>query len=265
MKLNLPDVTLVMLETREHELARMAIEDCLDKATFGNVLVMTDRPLEFASLTALCKPTIKTIPDAPSKLGWCQQLWYDIPPHVTTSHALFIQWDSWIWDETKWRDEFLNYDYIGAPWWYQDGRNVGNSGFGIKSTRLIRFLRKHPFEFPCDREIEDDLLCRTYRPALQALGFTWAPEWIAHDFAWEGCNQPPTKTTHFGFHAMFNWPKVLDQERLAERLQIAMESDYISKSYMMKAFCEMHPQIIKGLLEAGGHLEQLNPTGVQHV
>ncbi len=41
-RLSLPDVTLVMVETREHELARLAILDCLKVAKFGDVLILTN-------------------------------------------------------------------------------------------------------------------------------------------------------------------------------------------------------------------------------
>ena len=42
--LKLPDVTLVLIETREHALAKLALEDCEARAEFGDILVFTDRP-----------------------------------------------------------------------------------------------------------------------------------------------------------------------------------------------------------------------------
>jgi hypothetical protein len=55
---------------------------------------------------------------------------------------------------------------------------------------------------------------------------------------------------HFGFHAMFNWPKVLDYDRLLERFKIAVKSPALSRpdSYIMKSFCEMNPEITRKLL-----------------
>lgn len=260
-KLKLPDVTLVMVETREHELACLAIQDCLKVAEFGDVLVLTDRPLEFADLSFECKPRFHIVPDWPEKVGWSRSWWYDVPPLLRTRQTLNIQWDSWVWDASMWRDEFLNYDYVGAPWWYKDGKNVGNGGFSLVSTRLKRFMLARRAQFPCNTSVDDDLLCRKYRPELEAFGFSWAPERVAHQFAFECC-RPSATSRHFGFHAMFNWPEVLDHERLMERLEIAVESPYIKNSYIMKTFCEKHPAIIEKLLKVSG--KPLTSKGTTH-
>lgn len=241
MKLSLPSVTLVMVETREHELARLAIEDCLAVADFGDVLILTDRPGEFRKLGR-----VHIVPDWPEKIGWSRSWWFDVPPLLHTAHTLNIQWDSWICDPGMWSDEFLKYDYIGAPWWYKDGKNVGNGGFSLVSTRLKRHIYDHRAEYPVDTNLDDDLLCRKYRHKLENSGFLWAPESVAHKFAFECC-RPSPESRHFGFHAMFNWPAVLPQDRLRERMRIALKSSYISGGYMLKAFCERNPQLMETL------------------
>ena len=239
--LKLPDVTLVMVETREHALARMAIEDCLKVAEFGDLVIVTDKPAEFPF-----KATFKTVPDWPSKLGWSRSWWFDVPPLLKTSHTLNIQWDSWIWDASMWSDEFLKYDFIGAPWWYKDGKNVGNGGFSLVSTPLKRYIFDRRWEYPCDTAVDDDLLCRTYRPRLEDAGFRWAPEPLAHDFAFECC-RPSPDSRHFGFHAMFNWPYVLPHDRLLDRVRVAFKSPYIRDSYIGKVFSDRHPKIMEQL------------------
>lgn len=253
MRLKLPTVTLVMVETREHQLALMAVEECLAKVDFGDVLILTDRPLEFSPLTRFGAPLrIHTVEDWPDKLGWSQSWWYDVPPLLRTAHTLNIQWDSWIWKPELWKDEFLRYDYIGAPWWYKDGMNVGNGGFSLVSTRLKRFLRDRRQEFPCTTNADDDLLCRKYRPRLEEAGFLWAPEYLAHDFAFECCRPNPT-SEHFGFHACFNFGEVLPYDRLLERARLMMASPYISKpdGYMWKAFSQKYPDVVEELRAEG--------------
>lgn len=257
-KLKLDDVTLVMVETREHTLARMAIEDCLDKVEFGDIVIVTDRPLEFSPLTRShgVHPTFKTVEDWPDKLGWSRSWWFDVPPMLKTSHTLNIQWDSWIWDVSQWTDDFLSYDYVGAPWWYKDGLNVGNGGFSLVSTRLKRYVRAHRDTYPCVHASDDDLLCRKYRPQLQQLGFNWASEQIAHQFSFECC-RPSPKSQHFGFHALFNWPEVLPPDRLRERIKIAMASDYITNpnGVIWRAFVSKHSDLVDELLlETGKEL-----------
>jgi hypothetical protein len=157
--LRLPDVTLVLVETQEHALAQLALQDCLDLVEFGDVLIFTDKPEKFNEFGRVVE-----VPNWPNKLGWSQCFWYDVALQLKTSHTLGIQWDSWIVDPEMWSDEYLNYDYIGAPWWYKDGMNVGNGGFSLRSTKLIRFVYKHRAKFPCINASDDDLYCRRYRP-----------------------------------------------------------------------------------------------------
>lgn len=242
MTLALSEVTLVMVETREHALAKLAIEDTIQHCVFAETLILTDKPVHFADLGRT-----HIVPDWPDKLGWSRAWWFDVPPLLRTAFTLNIQWDSWVWDPEMWSDEFLTYDYVGAPWWYKDGKNVGNGGFSLISTRLKRYIAKRAWDYPCDTHLDDDLLCRKYRPRLEQAGFRWAPEHIAHRFAFECC-RPAPDSRHFGFHAMFNWPAVLPHERLVERFELACKSPYIRDGYMMKAFCEKNPALIKELV-----------------
>ena len=235
MKLQLPDVTLVMIETREHQLARLAIEDCLDAADFGDVIIFTDTLVPFVdghTFRTMRQQEVRlvSVEDWPTKEGWSQFLWNEVGAYVRTSYLLSIQWDSWIVNPAAWTNDFLRYDYIGAPWWYKDGMNVGNGGFSLRSTALQRYIAKHRDCFPCINAVDDDLLCRKYRPALMDRGFEWASEPFAHRFAFE-C-MPPVGPT-FGFHGIFNWPKVLPEDRLRERIEIAKRSKYITGNPQM--------------------------------
>lgn len=263
MKLQLPNVTLVMIETREHELARLAVDDCCRFADFGEVLIFSDKFLPFETCAF---SRVHKVDDWPTKEGWSQFLWNEVGASVHTPHLLSIQWDSWIVNPTAWTDEFLRYDYIGAPWWYTDGRNVGNGGFSLRSTALQRYIAKHRDKFPCINAVDDDLLCRQYRPALQARGFEWAPQPLAERFAFE-CQPPvPVRTQKpvpvaadrgdssdhavyetglpFGFHGIFNWPKVLDADRLRERVEIAKRSKYITgNAHMWGQLRKAYPEI----------------------
>jgi hypothetical protein len=247
--LRLPDVTLVLIETREHDLAQLALEDCERRAEFGDVLVFTDRPAQFIRGDR----QVITVPDWPDKLGWSRCHWYDVPLHVRTSHTLTIQWDSWVVDPSMWRDSYLEYDYIGAPWPFhaKDGMTVGNGGFSLRSTKLLRFIHKHRAQFPCITDSDDDLYCRAYRPRLQDAGFIWAPEPLAYDFAFE-CGRPDQTARHFGFHAIFNFDYGCEnnEERLLERAKIMARSDYISNRNW-KSFASKCPQIVAQLKESG--------------
>jgi len=246
--LDLPDVTLVIIETRQHELGRLAVNDCLRHATFGDLLIFTDKPEMF-----LDQGRVIEVPDWPKKIGWSRFNWQEVSPHIRTSHVLGIQWDSWIVDPDMWRDEFLNYDYIGAPWWYKDGMNVGNGGFCLRSTKLLRYVRKHRDRFPCVNDLDDDLLCRKYRPALQDEGFAWAPESVAIDFAFE-CVRLFERKRHFGFHAAYNFDYGCggDRERILERARIMARSGYmtVSNPYIWDGFIKSNSWVPDELAKA---------------
>jgi hypothetical protein len=242
--LKLPDVTLVLIETREHAIAKLALDDCERQAEFGDIIVFTDRPTQFSG----GHRRLVEVPDWPTKVGWSRCFWYEVPQHMRTSHALCIQWDSWIVAPEMWRDEFLEYDFCGAPWWYRDGLNVGNGGFCLRSTALMRFIRKHRAQFPCITDLDDDLYCRKYRPTLEQAGFEWAPEPLALQFAFE-TTRPDPNARHFGFHAAYNFDYGCggDEQRLLERARLMMRSDYVTKSnpYIWEGFAKKCPHIVE--------------------
>lgn len=117
-----------------------------------------------------------------------------------TSHILITQWDGYVLDGNSWEDEFLEYDYIGAPWLYIDGRNCGNGGFSLRSVKLHNILAEDPFIKGYNPE--DDAICRLYRPYLEdKYNIKFAPEEVAHRFAFE-LHEPKQPT--FGFHGNFH-------------------------------------------------------------
>lgn len=217
--LQLPDVTLVSIDTVCHHLTMMAIEDCTRHVKFGDVKIFSD--MEGSSAIP--------IPSFSDHYQAAAFALYSVPKHVKTKFLMFIHWDSWIIDPSMWRDDFLDYDYIGAPWWYSDGFNVGNSGFSIRSKALMDYISDNKEEFPLKMP-EDAVLCREYRRKLPQ--FTWAPEKTAHDFAFER-SRASTDSRHFGFHGIFNWPAVLPPDRLAERMNLARQNEYIRNSGML--------------------------------
>ncbi len=243
--LELPDVTLVMVETMDHELARLAVNDCVTKANFGEVLICTDKPELFQPLD--CRARFHVVENWPSKLGWSRFSWFGVPPLLETSYSLAIQWDSWIVDPEAWRDEFYNYDFIGSPWDWHPTRKVGNGGFSLRSTRLMKFVRDNRDVFPCTTDLDDDLLCRTYRSKLEECGFIWAPVPVARDFAFE-CTPPEADKKYFGFHGAFNFGHVLDHDRMLERARFMLKSPYLGAnprgSYIWKSFSERNPEIV---------------------
>jgi hypothetical protein len=130
-----------------------------------------------------------------------------MPAVVNTDHNLIIHPDGFAVNPDAWTDEFLDYDYIGAPWvwWASEGENIGNGGFSLRSRKLYDALIDWQpgyriADWPdidskyiiTDRSghrsmCEDNLLAGPYRKHLeQHYGLKWPSVDLAHRFAIEG-------------------------------------------------------------------------------
>ena len=219
--LALPDVTLISIATVCHDLTKLAIDECTRRVNFGDVQVYSDQDIwsgtrHIEPFTDLTKAGMFTV--------------YELPYNIKTSHALFIHYDSWVIDAGAWRSDFLNYDYIGAPWWYKDGMNVGNSGFCMRSVDLMKHIAANPEKFPMAMP-EDGVLCRQYRTHLPQ--FVWAPQEAAQVFSFERV-RPSIDSRHFGFHGLFNWPFILGYSEFNERMRLARATPYLQNNSMIE-------------------------------
>ncbi len=123
---------------------------------------------------------------------------------IATSHALIVQWDGHIIDAARWRDELLDYDYVGASWpQFDDGFNVGNGGFSLRSRRLLEACADPEFE---PHHPEDLAICRTNRTLLEGKGMVFAGTELANAFSAERAGNVAGS---FGYHGVFLMPQVL--------------------------------------------------------
>ena len=70
---------------------------------------------------------------------------------MKAEHVLIFQTDSVLCSMSPWSiEDFLRYDYIGAPWidrWY--GMDIGNGGLSLRKTKtMIRITENFNFEKP---------------------------------------------------------------------------------------------------------------------
>lgn len=219
--LDLPNVTLLLVATRGHALTRLVIDDCLTKAAFGDILLYTDKP----ELVPIPGARYEIVPDFPNKLE-AGRFYYGVAmAKVETDFALLLEWDGGIFDATKWKTEFFDYDYIGAPWPRNISRGeneVGNGGFTLMSKRLGEFICHNRAQFDCTTDFD---VCRKHRKGLErAGGFRWAPVDVAADFSWElGARSP----NNFGYHGTFNWPSMMDRSALIARARAMTDDPYL--------------------------------------
>ena len=216
--LNLPDVTLLCVETRDPTLAHWAIEECLSKASFAKVVLLTDLARlsdEKGGIEYIQAPPIKTTKD------YSQLLLTGIDQYTSGTHVLIIQWDSFITNPELWDESFLGYDYIGPIWPHHPETPVGNGGFSLRSRKLLKALlddqvvKRHPEDY-CICVDNKDYLERKYN-------IKFAPAIVAEQFAVERSLWHPA----FGFHGFFNFGRVLDDGDLGRFIDL-LPTEYLS-------------------------------------
>jgi hypothetical protein len=193
-RLGLPGVTLV------------AVSDVALAAT-ARALAVSQTGMRFAEALLLSsqepppslRATSRQIDPIKSREAYSRFMVHDLRRHINTGHALCVQWDGYVLDPSRWRPEFLGYDYIGAPWpHFQDDMRVGNGGFSLRSRRLLEACAM----LDIGDEAEDVAICRTHRQMLeQRFGLRFAPEEVARCFAFE---REAPRGDEFGFHGAFN-------------------------------------------------------------
>ncbi|MFM6811478.1 MAG: DUF5672 family protein, partial [Dolichospermum sp.] len=97
---------------------------------------------------------------------------------IETEFCLVTQGDGFIINPQFWSEEFLNYDYIGAPWRKQshlvnsqgqtvnildlNKNRVGNGGFSLRSKRLLELCSELDFDNIQTSSLSEDLIICYY-------------------------------------------------------------------------------------------------------
>jgi hypothetical protein len=124
-----------------------------------------------------------------------------MPTHYTHDYVLSIHDDGFVINPQNWLDEFLSYDFIGAPWpplpWNTTNR-VGNMGFFLKSKKFYEAELKIPYI--CGPN--DWLVTNFYYNQFTAEGCKYAPIEVAAKFSRELPipEYPHDLSKTFGFH-----------------------------------------------------------------
>jgi hypothetical protein len=182
--------------------------DTLDSNRASRVLTYCSRFVEFADaiLFASQYPTIEyshgvTIIADLDYAGVQQWELTQLHWMLSTPFCLNVQHDGWILNPELWMDEFLEYDYIGAPWPRQWGTaRVGNSGFSLRSKRFCQATAAVASSY--SNEGYDVFACRVMESRFKQRGIRYAPLELAALFSWEfDCDDLIAgPTTAFGFH-----------------------------------------------------------------
>jgi hypothetical protein len=192
----IPSVTLICVDCYNYGIAVEAIRRSLKEIQPYKAIFLTDIEIELDDIDVIQIPTIK------NKKEYSRFVLKELRKYFHTTHCLLIQHDGFVLSGESWTDEFLKYDYIGAPWLYPDGHNVGNGGFSLRSHRLQMLLGSDSLVKPTHPE--DENIGRLYRDYLETeYDIKYAPQELAEKFSYE-LNKPICKT--FGFHGYFHPP-----------------------------------------------------------
>lgn len=203
MKRKLLNVTLLGADCVNVDRLIKASDICEKDFEFGSVKILTSLPSTDSRVQKIDHlGTIEAYSD------FCIQKMAD---YIDTEYVLIFQHDGFILNPDAWTDDFLKYDYIGAPIWNEDfGKEgswphlwvVGNGGFSLRTKKLHLALQElwrdgtitktHP---------EDNVICVDHRKLLESKGFRFAPLELARKFSFEASDGTSKKWNgEFGFH-----------------------------------------------------------------
>lgn len=191
--LKLPQITLCTLGSESY------------REQNQNALDYSSRDIEFGAVKNI-------IADTNSIDEWNHAIVFDLGNHIDTEFAILIHPDGFIVNPESWRDEFINYDYIGAPWplptddySYRtpDGEivRVGNS-VSLRSKKVLDLPRQLNLEWKSyyGNTNEDGFITCHNRRILQQNGVRFATLEVARYFSHETPMEWTEGIKPFAFH-----------------------------------------------------------------
>lgn len=188
--MNLDNVTAVCVTGVYHIKSMESLITCSNMIQFASSLFISDHiPDNYDNSISYVKIDPITSKDSYSKF-----MLYDLHKYIKTPYCLVIQHDGYVVNPTMWSSDFLEYDYIGAPWpikecyvnQFGEQCRVGNGGFSLRSKRLLEMPYKLNIPFEIGKWNNEDLnICVFNRHLYLDAGITIAPIETAVRFSHE--------------------------------------------------------------------------------
>ena len=204
----LNNVTLVSVTSVNVDRTIRALKYSSKDIKFNEVLLLTDK-----NVSPIGIKTIKI--NEIDYIGYSKFIVYELYKYINTDFALIIQDDGFIINPGKWNDDFLKYDYIGAPFpipqpndniSYRDPFGnlirVGNGGFSLRSKKILSLPTELNLEWKpyFGYYNEDGFFAVHNKHLLENNGCKFAPIDIAAKFSVEHTTNETLNITPFGFH-----------------------------------------------------------------
>jgi|GEM_PF-1277548 len=189
-------VTLVIVDTQNYANALVSIKKSLSQIKPAKAIFFTDVDIVYEGVEVIKIQPIR------SKEEYSRWILKELWRYIETDYVLVTQHDGYVLNGESWLDEFYDYDYIGAPWIYEHGRNIGNGGFSWRTKRLCQILGNDPIIEVTHPE--DQSIGIIYRGYLERQhGIKFPEDDLADRFSFE--LKAPIYDT-FGFHGYFHNP-----------------------------------------------------------
>lgn len=185
--------------------AEKVVRHCMKLMNFDRATILHPSPVEL--------PGIEVVQANMKNQNEC--LVREVPDCVVCDHILSVHWDGYIINPQLWSEDFLKYDWIGAPWPLKNLPNpnwrVGSGGFFLCSKEIAAW-----WQSICNQEEPFDWqIGALYRDKFENLGMKFASLDVASKFAkecdLEDINIPEGST--FGFHGFQYNPELREEYR----------------------------------------------------
>ncbi len=191
--IKLPQVTLVAMTGRGYKTDEHV-----------KALELSSKEIEFGAVKLVQLDKIINIET------WNEAIIYELPNYIETDYCILIHHDGYIINPQLWRSEWLDLDYIGAPWPLpndtfsyrsQKGQlvRVGNS-VSLRSKKLMDLVATRPMEYHYGNNNEDGQICVWERDWLEEQGCRFAPLEVAVHFSKEYEIEENRNIKTFAFH-----------------------------------------------------------------
>ena len=208
MKKQLNDITLVAYSSNDVKENIEALQKCMEYFDFGAVKIISHKQPENIP-NGITYEQGREIHDY---MDFNHYVFSDFGKHINTSHMLMVQHHAYILHPELWKDEWLQYDYAGAPWMIipnsyltddEERVRVGNGGFSLRSRKLLFAPTKLGLSLEQRQGFynEDGNLTIYHRKAMLGYGIKYMPVEEAAIFAYE--NPVPENINikeFFGYH-----------------------------------------------------------------
>ena len=219
--LNLPDVTLISIDNLSGTLN--GVYTSMSGINFGAVKMITTKE-QIENNSSLVDDGIileEPFNEIKNYNDYNHYVIYNLHNHVETTHCLLVQPDGFVLFPDKWDNNWLDYDYIGAPWAYVEDayidpfgnhHRVGNGGFSLRSKKFLEVPTKVEVPWETNNSDfywmpegvvnyhEDGNVCVHNRHIFIEQGCKYAPVEVAVRFSQETIVPECEGVTPFGFH-----------------------------------------------------------------